>query len=81
MNCTDFLDPKLLFAALVGLIVLAVEEFITDIIEGVSTDLILWSADNIEQSGYQYGTLCAFIIRLIPAAIAGAGTYAFCASH
>ena len=81
MNYANCLDPKLIFATLTGFFVLVIEEFITNIVEGVGTDMILWSADHIEQSGYQYGTLCAFIIRLIPAVIAGAGAYTFCSNH
>ncbi len=81
MDYADFLDPKMIFAALVSFVVFAVEEFIISIVEGVSTDMIIWSANYIEQSGYQYGALCASIIKLIPAAMTGVGAYAFCSSH
>ena len=81
MECSEILDPKLIFATLVGLFVFVIEEFIINIVEGVGTDIIMWSADHIEQSGYQYGALCAFIIRLIPAVIVGAGAYTFCINH
>ena len=81
MDYAELFDLKTIVAAIVGFVVFVIEESIINIIEGVGSDMILWSADYVEQSGYQYGVLCAFLMRLIPAAIAGAGAYAFFANR